>query len=390
MFGSRQNKFAPALVICGAAAMLTACGGGGSASLGGVGAAPSGAGNEVLNLSVQSVSVAAGVGYSLAVQSDGSVKAWGEGMSGLISTGLNTTKSVGAGLWTDGRDSSFAVSDSGQLRHWGFDSLGGATNLPLLLSGLGTVVAARSCGIGPVAMVYLLKSDGTVWATPAKSLSQNSTAFQVPGLKATKALSDGGDDTCSGMLAIANDGTVSLLVASNSSEPTGVPNRVTATGIIGLTGIKQASCAVESCLAVNDAGQVLAWGTNDKGQAGNGTQTLVATPQPVMLPTAAGKVKKVMVSMSGTAYAVTESGSLYAWGDVAVNAMGSTLSAKLVLGLPSSPVKDISVSPAEQSHTLVVLGNGQVWGWGDNALSQITSSPGAVVSVPKQSDIRFN
>ena len=389
MFGSRQNMCGRALAVLGVAAMLTACGGGGSGN-GGAGATPSAGGNDVLNLGVQSVSVAAGVGYSLAVQADGSVKAWGEGMTGLISTGLNTTKSVGAGLWTDGRDSSFAVSDSGQLRHWGFDSLDGKTNLPLLLSGLGNVVAARSCGIGPVAMVYMLKSDGTVWATPAKSLTQNSTAFQVTGLKATKALSDGGDDTCSGMLAIANDGTVSLLVASNSAEPTGVPNRVTATGVIGLTGIKQASCAVESCLAVNDSGQVLAWGTNDKGQAGNGTKAFVATPQAVTLPTAAGKVKKVLVSMSGTAYAVTESGSLYAWGDVAVNAMGSTLSAKPVLGLPSSPVKDISVSPAEQSHTLVVLGNGQVWGWGDNALSQISGIAGALVSVPTRSEVSFN
>ena len=112
MFGSRQNMCGRALAVLGVAAMLTACGGGGAGS-DGAGATPSAGGNEVLNLGVQSVSVAAGVGYSLAVQADGSVKAWGEGMTGLISTGLNTTKSVGAGLWTDGRDSSFAVSDSG-------------------------------------------------------------------------------------------------------------------------------------------------------------------------------------------------------------------------------------------------------------------------------------
>ena len=50
-----------------------------------------------------------------------------------------------------------------------------------------------------------------------------------------------------------------------------------------LSHVVQVSCAADNCLAVTDAGKVLGWGSNAKGQMGDETVDARTTPAEVDL-----------------------------------------------------------------------------------------------------------
>ena len=361
--------------------LLSACGGGGSSSTPAAGTPLS---NDttvpVVNLAVTPVRIAAGAGYSLVVLSGGSVQTLGSGMHG-VSTGLASSKAVGTALWADGQDASFAIDASGVVRAWGVDAANTLTSTPSLSTTLGKTVAVRGCGTGKSAVVYALRSDGTVWATPATGLTSSGTAIAVSGLGQVQALSDGADQSCSGMLAILKDGTVWKMTATNATADSSVaPDRVTTTQIAGLTKAVQASCIDGNCLAVQSDGSVWSWGSNEKGQLGQGNKDAVSVPTQVTgLPSS----KKVIVSADGAAYAVTTSGVLYSWG---LGAMNRALipTKTLDFSTNATTVADVAVSPEANGHTLVLLANGSVFGWGNNARGQLGFASPTTVWVPTQ------
>jgi alpha-tubulin suppressor-like RCC1 family protein len=75
-------------------------------------------------------------------------------------------------------------------------------------------------------------------------------------------------------------------------------------------------------LAVTAAGQALAWGIDNLGQLGNGTEnSLISTPKPVKLP-AGTKVKAVRAGCD-FGLALTTTGRVLAWGDNGVGELGN-------------------------------------------------------------------
>lgn len=160
------------------------------------------------------VGVAAGGRHSLAVLSDGSVWAWGGNSSGQL--GLGTTDATphptptqvtgvtGAIAVAAGQQHSLALRSDGTLMAWGQGTSGELGNgmkvqssTPVSVSGL-TGVTAISAGN---AFSLALGSNGTVWSWGDNSLGQlgttgltgSSTPIQVFGLPGVTAISAGYD-----------------------------------------------------------------------------------------------------------------------------------------------------------------------------------------------------
>lgn len=357
---------------------LSACGGGGSASDAAAAPADNGGGVVVAPVpvvTVQSVKLAAGDGYSLAVASTSTVHAWGAGLLGQVPSSASMV-AVGSARWGEGRSASWAIQTNGGLLFWGADATGALATQAVALSGLGSVAAARACGAGNSAMLYILKTDGSVWAAPARSLSAATKGFAVTGVGEAKALGDSSDASCSSMVAIAKNGSVWQLQASHPLDASAVPTQAQGVVVAGLTEVVQASCAADNCLAVTNSGAVKAWGTNDKGQLGDGSQLAQSTPVDVAIPAAAGGVSKVWVSAGGAAYAIGKNLALYGWGQLDWGYRGVSA------GLTLSPIQllsalfevvDLTVSPVASGQTLVALRNGSVVGWGGNASGELSS-----------------
>lgn len=384
-------------ILAGAVLLsLSACGGGGGSSNGGAAVTPSGTqsgggstdGSAILL--VQSVKLAAGTGYSLAVTASGQVQAWGSGMNGMPPT-VSNVSAVGVTTWGTGLDASWAITGNGDLLYWGHDAKGNLISQARTLSGLGHVAAAGACGTGNGALLYVLKTDGTVWAVPARDLSSTTQGFAVTGMgQAVIALGgDDGDTSCGTMLAIGHDRTVRQLVASNPADAGGVPTQASAqqsAALASLSNVKQVSCAASSCLAVDTDGGVMAWGLNDHGQLGDGTHDDALTPITLTgegntLPSSGG----VLMTAGAAAYAITKDGALYGWGKLDGpftspngNAPG-TLPSLLVSNAWS--VQALSVSSTVPGHTLFEVGSGTVFGWGSNSQGEVKSGAAASLVV---------
>lgn len=368
-----QAKGLLTVMALAAALSLSACGGGGSND---AAATPSGTDpkpvQEVPVIDVQTQKLAAGAGYSLAVTSAGKVLSWGTGMHGSVSSS-STIAAVGTASWGTNLNASWVVTSTGDLLYWGDDASGSLTANAVVLSGLGQVAAARACGAGNAAMLYVLKRDGTVWAVPARSLTTSTKGFAVTGVGQAKALGDGTDTTCSSMLALDKDGGVWQLHATNPGDGAGVPTQAQGVAVSGLSKVVQAACAESSCLAVDEVGQVLAWGNNNVGQLGDGTRLTSAVP----LVVSVAKTRSVWMTPGGAAYAITTSGALYGWGQldgrVKSTSTGDLGTSPTLILSTGFAVQGLSVSPSATAHTLVQIGDGSVWGWGQNGSAELTA-----------------
>lgn len=126
--------------------------------------------------------------------------------------------------------------------------------------------------------------------------------------------------------------------------------------------------------AVGADGNVYAWGANRLGLLGNGTTTASLTPVKVNLPQGE---KAVQVSASGdlkhSAYALTEAGHVYAWGDGFAGQLGNGSSSS-----SSTPVQVVGgaqggefLTGIKQIHSsvdavLALTEDGTVYSWGYN------------------------
>ncbi len=127
-------------------------------------------------------------------------------------------------------------------------------------------------------------------------------------------------------------------------------------------------------LALKDEGTVLAWGLNQDGQLGDGTNTDSSTPVQVKDPNdPSGYLSGVnaIAAGGGHSLALKSDGTVWAWGANESGELGNGANASspapVRVGDLSEEVKAIA---AGSSHSLALKNDGTVWAWGDNRASQ--------------------
>ena len=122
-------------------------------------------------------------------------------------------------------------------------------------------------------------------------------------------------------------------------------------------------------LALLETGKVYGWGLNGDGQLGDGSTKKSSRPQ--LMKTIPGKVVDIA---TGTYHSLVllESGKVYGWGRNGFGQLGDGTNKdrnlpQLITSLPS---KVVGIA-AGDNHSLAVLKSGKVYGWGCNIYDQL-------------------
>jgi alpha-tubulin suppressor-like RCC1 family protein len=202
-----------------------------------------------------------------------------------------------------------------------------------------------------------------------------------------------------GQAVAGGDNAYGQLGNSTTSSTTSV------VGVSGLSSVVEVAAGAQFSLALTKAGNVYAWGQNTYGQLGNGTTTESKVPVEVTNTAGAGNepgcntyLCNVVSIVAGgySAYAVTSSGTVYAWGrnndgQLGIGTTVQTLEPESVCAIgamqPCSVSSNneltgvVSVS-ADQYHALALSAFGSVTSWGLNTQGELGDDLTAESTLP--------
>jgi len=337
--------------------------------------------------------LARGDRHALAVQSDGTVYAWGYDYYGALGDGpgspsgyrfwadrvggLTGVTAVGAGAY-----SSVALRSDGTVWTWGLNSSGqlgggpapgGERALPyqIDLSGIVSVAVGES-------HMLAAKSDGTVWAWGNNgngqlgdgTTTQQNTPIQVPGLSNVIAVAAGRFHS----LALKSDGTVwswGWNFYSQLGDGTTV-ERHSPVAVDGLTSITAIAAGTQHSLALRSDGTVWGWGSNGSGEIGDGATLQRYTPSRTYGLTGATAI----TAGTGNSAAIKADGTLWAWGTGNELGYGSSTDSTV-------PVQVVALSNVVRiAAQHAITSDGSVWGWGVNPVGTVGDGTNITRLVP--------
>ncbi len=137
------------------------------------------------------------------------------------------------------------------------------------------------------------------------------------------------------------------------------------------SGVCDFSFGKAHVVALTEEGAVFAWGQNEHHQCGNGGKEYLKVPIQIKFAemNLNEKIKTIKCGWDHT-LALTDSGSLYAWGRnyTAQCGTGTRDNVKFPEKLVIGKVKSIACGAG---HSMALLENGQVFGWGENGDGQL-------------------
>ncbi len=226
-------------------------------------------------------------------------------------------------------------------------------------------------------------ADGQLgYATPSDCGSRGGspcgrTPASVPGITDAVAVAAGFDHS----LVLRSDGTV-LAFGSNANGQLGVtePARtMTPTAVPGLTNVVALAAGSLHSVALTGDGKVFVWGSNQYGQLGDGTSDTSAHPSPTEVP---GLVGASVASANHTVLVRKADGTVLAWGQNNNGQVGNgtettVLTPTTVLaaapgdaGAPM-PLDNIESIAADGFVSLALDRDGNGYAWGMGSLGQL-------------------
>jgi len=146
--------------------------------------------------------------------------------------------------------------------------------------------------------------------------------------------------------------------------------------------------------AIDSAGHLWAWGGNRYGQLGNGSLKERPTPERVQFPSALGGASIIRVEADRyAAYATDSAGRLWAWGNNRYGQLGNGLLAnsfnppalvQMPVARGAAPIVSVAaMSPNIDSASAYALDNtGHLWAWGYNRHGQLGNGSSQIVAFP--------
>jgi alpha-tubulin suppressor-like RCC1 family protein len=373
-------------------------------------------------------SIAAGMYYTCAALSSGSVLCWG--YNGLGQLGHDSTSKCGVGatgstdrgvpcsltpIATSGITNAISVAvdedvwghtcavlKSGSVQCWGYNGSGELGNgtttdssVPISVTGISDAIAV-AVGVKRTCAVL---SSGTVqcWGKNSSgelgngTMTDSSVPVSVTGISDAIAVATDGEPgannggegvpgyhTC----AVLRSGTVQCWgdngngelgngIATNSSVPVSVSGITNAVAVSGGGGH---TCAVLS------SGTVQCWGLNSDGELGNGGTTNSSVPVSV-----SGITNAIAVATSGGhgghTCAVLSGGSIQCWGlNNFAGQLGNGTTTGSSVPVPVTGITNAVAVTTGAFHTCAVLSGGSVQCWGLNTDGElgITTTNGSV------------
>ncbi len=330
--------------------------------------------------------VAGGAKYSLALLRNGTVVGWGSDGYGELGDGVEVheqdTPIPVSGLHevvaiSAGHKFSLALLANGTVMSWGFNQfgkLGNGTNVqssdvPVQVKGLGNVVAIAAGFFHSLALL----SNGTVMAwgngdygeLGDGATSNSNVPVAVTGLANVKAISAGGIHS----LALLDNGTVmswggdeygQLGLGEGVTHRTDVP-----VAVKGLSGASAISAGMFYNLALLGNGTVMSWGFNHSGQLGNGAvnQRTNGVPGPVLnlsgvKAIAASNSSVTLARTNQHSMALLNNGSVMGWGGNEDGQLGDGSIASSDVPMPVSGLSNVTAIAAGGFHGLAIEAGG--------------------------------
>ena len=135
-------------------------------------------------------------------------------------------------------------------------------------------------------------------------------------------------------------------------------------------------------LALTSSGQVLAWGSNNRGQLGNGTTTYSSIPVPVSLPS--GTTATAIAGGGYHSLALTSTGQVLAWGNNVQGELGNGTttdsSTPVPVSLPSGTT--VTAIAGGFEYSLALTSTLHVLAWGLNANGELGNGTTTNSSTP--------
>lgn len=313
--------------------------------------------------------IATGSDLFLSVDDEGSLWTWGDNWHGGLGDGSNSYERDYASkimnnvkaISTD-YDRSMAVQEDGTLWAWGNNvdgRLGDGTendhNIPFILSKNVKSIAQSEW------RSFYIKQDGTLWGWGDNwqgTLGNGTrTSETTPTMITDNAMkvSSGGHHT----MLIKKDYTL-WACGSNQAGSLGFENEGYEHLYPNFQKIMNNIVSVKAgyghTLALDTYGTLWAWGSNKKGQVGDGTTKDVYKPKQIMTGV------KMISAKENQSFAIKQDGTLWAWGNNERYQLGDGTNTER-----HSPVKimdNVKNVYADYSRTMAIKKDGSVWIWG--------------------------
>ncbi len=335
-------------------------------------------------------SSAAGERHSCALTDSGQVKCWGWNLYGQIGDGTSTSRSLpvdvvslgnGVRSVAAGAHHTCALTNAGGVKCWGRNNLGqlgdGTTTdrtAPVAVSGLSSGVRAIDAGY---AFTCALTHAGQVlcWGSNfAGQLGDGTTIDRtepvaVIGLgNDTSAIAAGGGHTC-----VRTAGGQALCWGYNGSGQLGDGTTINRLSPVSVSGLTDNSLVIDTgsshTCAQTASGEVKCWGWNEYGQVGSGIQQNHSIPVDVV--GLDGVILGISLGDTHTC-AIQDNGRIKCWGRNAEGQLGdgTTLDRAAPTAIPGLNSGSVTIA-AGAYHTCALNHGGQALCWGSNLYGQL-------------------
>jgi len=281
-----------------------------------------------------------GYNYTVAIKTDGTLWAWGQGTSGQLGDNAAITRSTPVTTFL------------------------GGTNWKQVGASGGSHVAA-------------IKTDGTLWTWGANSNGQlgdntaiaRSTPVQTfLGGTDWKQVATGGNSTA----AVKTDGTLWTWGQGTNGQlgdNTVISKSTPVQTSTGGSDWKQVACGQTHTAAIKTDGTLWTWGINTNGQLGD--NTVITKSTPVQTSTGGSDWKQVACGANHTA-AIKTDGTLWTWGASTSGQLGdnTTISKSTPIQTSTGGTNWKQVACGGQ-HTAAVKTDGTLWNWGQGTAGQL-------------------